>query len=95
MTRIVASCFLVEGVLDDDDTKKAMQELFDIFADNGLGQATFEIVPGEPSRLWIKHKDSVEPGRELIGEALARAGDYRVVGEVDASRPSGPTDQVR
>jgi hypothetical protein len=56
-----------------------MQPLFDIFAQHGLGQATFEIVPGEPTRLWIKHKDSVQPTRELIDEALARAGNYRVV----------------
>ena len=77
--RIVATCFLVEGVRDDRDTKRAMQPLFDIFAAHGLGQATFEIVPGEPTRLWIKHKDSVRPSRELIDRALARAGSYRVV----------------
>lgn len=79
MARIVSTCFLVEGVDDDQDTRKAMQSLFDIFAENGLGQATFEISPGEPTRLWIKHKDSVDPSRELIGEALARAGDYRLL----------------
>ena len=79
VAKIVSTCFLVEGVTDDRDTKKAMQPLFDIFAGHGLGQATFEIVPGEPTRLWIKHKDSVEPSRELIAQALARAGDYRII----------------
>jgi hypothetical protein len=79
VAKIVSTCFLVEGVTDDRDTKRAMQPLFDIFAQHGLGQATFEIVPGEPTRLWIKHKDSVQPTRELIDEALARAGNYRVV----------------
>lgn len=79
MPRIISTRFLVEGVHDDDDTKKALQPLFDIFADNGLGQATFEIVPGEPSRLWIKHRDDVVPDPELIATALARAGDYRIV----------------
>lgn len=79
VAKIVSTRFLVEGVTDDRDTKKAMQPLFDIFARHGLGQATFEIVPGEPTRLWIKHKDTVAPSRELIDEALARAGDYRVV----------------
>ena len=79
VAKIVSTCFLVAGVTDDRDTKKAMQPLFDIFAAHGLGQATFEIVPGEPTRLWIKHKDSVVPSRELIDGALARAGDYRVV----------------
>ncbi|MCK0111027.1 hypothetical protein MWU75_02580 [Ornithinimicrobium sp. F0845] len=81
MARIVSTCFLVEGIADDRDVKAAMQPLFDIFASNGLGQATFEIVPGEPTRLWVKHKDSVEPSRELIDRALARAGDYRVIDE--------------
>jgi hypothetical protein len=79
VAKIVSTCFLVEGIADDRDTKMAMQSLFDIFAQHGLGQATFEIVPGEPTRLWIKHKDSVEPRRDLIDEALARAGDYRTI----------------
>ena len=79
VARIVSTRFLVEGVTDDRDTKKAMQALFDIFAQHGLGQATFEIVAGEPTRLWIKHKDSVVPSRELIDEALASAGDYRTI----------------
>ncbi len=81
MARIVATCFLVDGVEGDQDVKKAMQPLFDIFAAHGLGQATFEIVPGEPTRLWVKHKDDAEPSRELIDAALARAGDYRVIDE--------------
>ena len=81
MAEIVSTCFLVEGVHSDEDTKKAMQSLFDIFAENGLGQATFEISPGEPTRLWIKHKDSVQPSAELIGQALAKAGDYRIVSD--------------
>ena len=58
-----------------------MQSLYDIFAEHGLGQATFEIVPAQLTRLWIKHKDSVEPSRELIDQALAEAGSYRTVGE--------------
>lgn len=79
MPRIVSTRFLIEGVNDDRDTKKAMQPLFDIFTAHGLGQATFEIVPGEPTRLWIKHKVGSTPSRELIAGALTRAGDYRVV----------------
>lgn len=79
MARIASTRFLVEGVHGDWDTKKAMQSLFDIFTAHGLGQATFEIVPGEPTRLWIKHQEGRTPSRELISQALARAGDYRVV----------------
>ena len=79
VARIVATRFLVEGVNDDSDTRKARQRLFDIFTVHGMGQATFEIVPGEPTRLWIKHKEGSTPSRELIAEALATAGDYRVI----------------
>ena len=79
MTRIVSTRFLVSGVHEDADTKKALQALFDIFAEHGLGQATFEIVAGEPTRLWIKHTDDVRPDRGLIAETLAQAGDYRLV----------------
>jgi len=79
MARIVSTRFLVEGVDDDSDTKKAMQPLFDIFTAHGLGQATFEIVPGEPTRLWIKHQQGRTPSRDLIARALAKAGDYRIV----------------
>ena len=80
MPRIESTCFLVEGVTSDDDTKKALQSLYDIFAAHDMGQATFEIVSGEPTRLWIKHKEGAEPDLELIGEALAGAGDYRLIG---------------
>jgi hypothetical protein len=79
VARIASTRFLVEGVNDDGDTKKAMQPLFDIFTVHGMGQATFEIVPGEPTRLWIKHKEGRTPSRELIAGALAKAGDYRVI----------------
>lgn len=79
MTRIVSTRFLVDGVHDDADTRRAMQALFDIFAETGMGQATFEIVPGEPTRLWVKHSQDVEPDPEVITAALSRAGDYRII----------------
>ncbi len=79
MTRIVSTRFLVSGVHEDADTKKALQALFDIFAEHGLGQATFEIVSGEPTRLWVKHRDDVVPDPALIAQTLARAGDYRLL----------------
>lgn len=85
--RIVSTLFLVSGVETDWDTKLAMQGLFDVFAANGLGQATFEIVTGEPTKLWIKHRDDVVVDPELIDTALRRGGDYRLLadGEADAA----------
>ncbi|WP_209373332.1 hypothetical protein [Brevibacterium renqingii] len=90
MAPISSSCFLVEGVTTDRDTKKALQSLYDVFAANGLGQATFEIVPNELTRLWIKHKVGCEPRRETIDSALARAGRYRVISEPGSgTEPNG------
>lgn len=79
MARIVATRFLVDGVRNDDDAKAALQALFDIFAAHGLGQATFEVVPDGPTRLWVKHRDDVQPSSDVIDAALRTAGDYRVL----------------
>jgi len=92
MAPISSSCFLVEGVATDRDTKRALQSLYDVFAANGLGQATFEVVPDEPTRLWIKHKDGFAPRRETIDAALARAGNYRVISEPGAETVPGHVD---
>lgn len=92
MAPLTSSCFLVEGVTTDRDTKKALQSLYDVFAANGLGQATFEVVPDEPTRLWIKHKDGFAPRRETIDAALARAGKYRVISEPDVDTGSNHVD---
>ncbi len=79
VARIDSTRLLVAGVDTDEDAKKALQALYDIFAANGLGQATFEIVPGQATRLWVKHKQGVEPDRGMIAGALAGAGDYRLL----------------
>lgn len=78
---IVATRFKVSGVTNDNQVKEALQELYDIFSENGMGQATFEITGGPTADLFIKHKRSMVPDRALIEAALARAGDYQVVGE--------------
>ena len=75
---IVSCRFKVEGVRTDRDVKKALQSLYDIFADHGLGQAAFEITGDEHADLIIKHLASVDPDPAIIDAALARAGRYRV-----------------
>ncbi|EFV91039.1 hypothetical protein [Dietzia cinnamea] len=79
MPEIVSCRFEVSGVRTDKDVKKALQTLYDIFADHGLGQATFEITAGQHAQLVVKHVDTVRPDPEIIDRALARAGDFRVV----------------
>ena len=79
MPEIVSCRFEVSGVRSDRDVKKALQALYDIFAEHGIGQATFELRGDEHAQLFVKHADTVHPDPEIIGRALARAGDYRVV----------------
>jgi len=75
----VSTIFEVEGVRTEDEVLKALQALFDVFADEGLGQATFEVKAGETTHLVVKHKQSVTPDRAVIAEVLASAGDFRLV----------------
>lgn len=79
MARIVSCRFDVSGVRDDRDVKKALQSLYDVFADHGLGQATFELTDDDHARLFVKHPDTVHPDPAIIDRALAQAGDFRVV----------------
>ncbi|MDN6555535.1 MAG: hypothetical protein L0K74_03315 [Acidipropionibacterium acidipropionici] len=47
MTRIVSTCFLVEGVVNDADTRKALQALFEIFAEHALARAgDYRVIAG-------------------------------------------------
>ncbi|AGS34146.1 hypothetical protein B841_03315 [Corynebacterium maris DSM 45190] len=79
MSDIVSCRFTVSGVRSDRDVKKALQSLYDIFADHGLGQAAFEITGDEHAELIVKHLASVTPDPAIIDQALARAGNYRVI----------------
>ena len=38
---IVSSYFQVSGVKDDNDVRKALQSLYDIFASHGLGPVSY------------------------------------------------------
>jgi hypothetical protein len=79
--RIVSTRLLVDGVSSDADVVKALQSLYDVFADLGLGQATFEVTDiGTAARLWVKHLDSVDVDLDAINIALAKAGAFRIVG---------------
>ena len=91
MSEIVSCRFTVSGVRSDRDVKKALQSLYDIFADHGLGQAAFEITGDEHADLIVKHLASVNPDPAIIDQALARAGNYRVLSTHLHSDHSGPT----
>lgn len=76
-TMIKETTFEVDSVSTERDVKKALQSLYDDFAEHGLGQATFEIVDENgPARLIIKHKADVVVDPEVIDHALQRAGGY-------------------
>lgn len=76
---IVSTFYTVVGVRDDDDVRQALQALYDVFADVGLGQGTFELTGTDAARLVVKHKDSVTPDTAAMARALASAGDFRLV----------------
>ena len=78
MAEIASTRFRVAGVKTPDEVKAALQSLYDVFADNGMGQATFEVTDG-PADLFVKHKADVVPDREVIRKALADAGDFRLL----------------
>ncbi|MDO5723053.1 MAG: hypothetical protein Q4P33_01440 [Flaviflexus sp.] len=77
MSKIVSTEIPVVGVRTDDDVRRCLQALFDVFTELGIGQATFEVT-GTHTRLFIKHEDAIVPALGKINEALGRAGDYAI-----------------
>lgn len=76
---IVHTRLHVKGVRTDAQVTQALQALYDVFADLGLGQATFELTGTDTADLFVKHKGSVTPDIDAMNRALAEAGDFRVV----------------
>lgn len=77
--RIAETRLRVAGVHTEAQVVEALQALYDVFAQLGLGGATFETTDAAPAVLIVKHKRSVTPDVAVIDAALARAGDYHVV----------------
>lgn len=78
--RIVSTKLRVEGVQTDAEVKHALQALYDVFTELGIGQGTFEVErDGGAAKLWVKHRESVNVDVAAVNDALARAGDFRVV----------------
>lgn len=75
---IVESRFLVHGVRSETDVRRATQALFDIFADQHIGQASFEISGDGPAVLILKHAANTAIDREAIAKVLLTAGAYRL-----------------
>ena len=78
-SHITSTTLRVSGVRTDHEVIRALQSLYNVFAELGLGQATFEVTESEPAQLFIKHMDTVTVDVAAINAALAQAGDFRVV----------------
>lgn len=78
--QIVSTRLLVSGVRTTTEVNRALQALYNVFADLGLGQAAFEVTNEATAELWIKHLDSVTVDVDALNVALARVGDFRIVG---------------
>ncbi|HLS45283.1 MAG TPA: hypothetical protein VK045_07595 [Ornithinicoccus sp.] len=76
---IASTTLTVQGVRSEDDVRTALQSLYDVFAELGLGQATFEVSDTDVARLIVKHKESVTADRAAIARALADAGSFRLL----------------
>lgn len=78
-SHITSTTLRVSGVRTDHEVIRALQSLYNVFAELGLGQATFEVTHAGPAELFIKHKDDVTVDVAAIDEALSQAGDFHVV----------------
>ncbi|MHA6693906.1 hypothetical protein [Homoserinimonas sp. A520] len=76
---IASTSLRVSGVRTQEDVNLALQSLYDVFADLGLGAAAFEVTESETADLFVKHLDSVTVDVDAIDAALASAGGFRVV----------------
>lgn len=76
---IISTSLRVSGVRTDDEVKLALQSLYDVFTDLGIGQATFEVTEAETAGLFLKHLDTVTVDVDALNAALASAGDFRIV----------------
>lgn len=78
---IVATRLLVSGVRTESEVTQALQSMYDVFTELGLGQATFEVTETGPARLWVKHLDSVTVDVQALNAALAEAGEFRIISD--------------
>ena len=78
-SHITSTTLLVSGVRTDHEVIRALQSLYNVFAELGLGQATFEVTHAGPAELYIKHLDSVTVDVAAIDAALQLAGNFHVV----------------
>lgn len=80
MKQIRETRFRVQGVQTPMQVQIALQSLYDVFADEGLGQATFEVNhAGGPSLLIVKHLAGHKPDRAVIETQLAKAGPFTLI----------------
>src|SRR5690606_19058254 len=76
---VASTTFRVKGVRSEDDVREALQGLYDVFTELGLGQATFEVSDTDVARLIVKHKEAVTPDQAAIEAALTEAGSFKLV----------------
>ena len=79
--RIVSTRLRVSGVHTDTEVKQALQALYDVFAELGIGQATFEVTGAGTGAadLYVKHLATVTVDVDALNAALKAAGEFQVV----------------
>lgn len=71
-----STTFVIIGMDTADDARIVKDRLYHM---GGIGGVATEIIPGEQSRLFLKHKDDITLDRALIEAVLREAGDYQLV----------------
>lgn len=77
--RIVSTHLHVSGVRTDEEVKLALQGLYDVFAELGIGQATFEVTESTTADLFLKHLDTVTVDVDALNAALIQVGEFRII----------------
>ncbi|NHU86380.1 hypothetical protein GWK18_12505 [Kocuria sp. JC486] len=73
----MTTVYELDGVSSDADTKKVKSKVYDV---DGVGAVAFEITP-EQTLMFLKHKEDVVLDSTAIGQAVASAGEFRVLRE--------------
>lgn len=72
--RLTATAFTLVG---EPRTERQLRAIWhSVAALPDIGAIAFEVEPGVPSRMIIKHKESVVLDRDAIGDAVRAAGPY-------------------
>lgn len=73
---IISTIYTLAGELSNAATRSIKGQVYRV---PRVGGVSFEVVPGQDTRMIIKHKDNEPVVREELEAAVAKAGDYQLI----------------